>query len=91
MISVVPDIKSYTLTANDKFLLMGCDGIWECKSNEELIQIISAQLDKNVPIKSIISELLDNIIAKDCAEGIGCDNMTIILITLGKINETKAV
>jgi len=29
--------------------------------------MISAQLDKNVPIKSIISELLDTIIARDCA------------------------
>ena len=67
MISVVPDVKQKTLTPNDRFLLMGCDGIWECKTNEELIEMIAAQLDKNVPIKSIISELLDTIIARDCA------------------------
>lgn len=42
IISVVPDVKTRTLTATDRFLLMGCDGIWECKTNEELIQIISA-------------------------------------------------
>ena len=37
MISVVPEIQSRNLLQTDRFLLMGCDGIWECKTNEELI------------------------------------------------------
>ncbi|KAL4465972.1 hypothetical protein ABPG74_004209 [Tetrahymena malaccensis] len=86
MITVVPDIKSKNLIATDRFLLMGCDGIWECKSNEELMEFIIQRLDRNTPLKSILEELLDTILAKDCSEGIGCDNMTVILVVF---NNTK--
>lgn len=34
LIIAVPDIKVKTLTPDDQFLLMGCDGIWECHPNE---------------------------------------------------------
>lgn len=54
MITVVPDVKSKSLVATDRFLLLGCDGIWECKSNEELMDFVSARLDKNMPLDEIL-------------------------------------
>jgi len=33
LISAVPEIKKVTLTKTDKFILMGCDGIWEKYTN----------------------------------------------------------
>jgi len=65
IITVVPEIRNKVLVATDRFLLMGCDGIWECKTNEELIQFIGSELDKNVPLKEILKSLLDTIVATD--------------------------
>lgn len=55
LITVVPDVKSRALLAAvDRFLLMGCDGIWECKTNEELIQFVNDKLDQKIPLRDIL-------------------------------------
>jgi len=68
---------------------MGCDGIWEKKSNEEMVEYIYAQLQKskNPNLDHIITDLL----VKEClsedhtqSNGLGCDNMTAILIVFNK-------
>ena len=44
---------------------MGCDGIWEKKSNEEMVEWVYKQIDNkksNCDIKQIISDLLQ----KEC-------------------------
>lgn len=33
MITCVPEIKKVELTAEDKFLVIACDGIWDCLSS----------------------------------------------------------
>ena len=65
---------------------MGCDGIWEKKSNEEMVEYVYDKLKQDIPIKQIVSDLLLDTIAPSVAEtqGIGCDNMTCILITFNK-------
>jgi serine/threonine protein phosphatase PrpC len=31
--------------------------------------------------KVVVEDLLDHLLAKDTSEGVGCDNMTVLLIT----------
>jgi serine/threonine protein phosphatase PrpC len=33
MITCVPEIKKIDMTADDKFLIIACDGIWDCLSS----------------------------------------------------------
>lgn len=73
---------------------MGCDGIWEKKSNEEAVKYIYEQLQKhnydgnpkNIDIKQIVADLLLENLAQDVTSsgGVGCDNMTCILILFDK-------
>ena len=75
---------------------MGCDGIWEKKSNEEMVEHIYARLKEEsekanndytkIDLKKIVADLLLESIADDVkeAQGVGCDNMTCILIVLNK-------
>lgn len=70
------------------FILMGCDGIWEKKSNEEAVEWIYGQINKakadgeEIDIKKIVADLLHENLASDVTSsgGVGCDNMTCILI-----------
>jgi len=46
MISALPDIKKITITPEDEFMILACDGIWNCFSSAEVIQFIKVRLDK---------------------------------------------
>lgn len=77
-----PDIRTFDLNGDEDFIIMGCDGIWETKSNEEMVQYIYDKFKQGKEPKDIVSELLNDIISPDYTQtgGVGCDNMTCILI-----------
>lgn len=87
-ITANPDLKVVELTPEDEFIIMGCDGIWETKSNEEMVAFVRSKINgsKKPDLKKIISELLESIISPDYTKtaGLGCDNMTCIIINFKK-------
>ena len=60
-----PDIYEYELTGEEDFIIMGCDGIWETKSNEEMVEFIYEKLHEGKDMKTITEELLNDIISPD--------------------------
>ena len=60
-ITANPDVFEYDMPADLDFVLMGCDGIWERKSNEEMVEWVYNRLGKDksqANLKEICSELL---------------------------------
>jgi serine/threonine protein phosphatase PrpC len=43
-ITANPDVRVEDLTTEDDFVIMGCDGIWETKSNDEMVAYIYDRL-----------------------------------------------
>ena len=43
-ITANPDVRVEDLTSEDDFVIMGCDGIWETKSNDEMVAYIYDRL-----------------------------------------------
>eukprot|EP00825_Cyclidium_porcatum_P049437 TRINITY_DN8545_c0_g1_i2.p1 TRINITY_DN8545_c0_g1~~TRINITY_DN8545_c0_g1_i2.p1 ORF type:complete len:300 (+),score=67.86 TRINITY_DN8545_c0_g1_i2:125-1024(+) len=82
LIISVPDIKVHSVITEDEFFLIGCDGIFEVKTNQEIIDFIRDKLIKKEKLEDILCDLLEWIVALDTVSGFGCDNMTSILITL---------
>lgn len=60
-----PDVYEYDLTGEEDFIIMGCDGIWETKSNEEMVEYIYAKLKEEKDLKTITEELLNDIVSPD--------------------------
>lgn len=80
LIIALPDIEKRNMEKKDDFMLMGCDGIWELKPEKEMVDFIYAKLKEKTPLKKIVEDLLDQLIAPDTLNGVGCDNMTMVLI-----------
>lgn len=80
MISAEPDIVVREITPEFDYLLMGCDGIWETKTEEEIGKMITEKESEEMTKDKISEYLLDQLIAKETSDGTGCDNMSCILI-----------
>ena len=70
MITAYPDIVE--IAGNDvDFIILACDGIWDCKTNQEAVDFVSERLkkDPNMKLSTIIEQLFDQIVAPDLYTG----------------------
>ena len=81
--TVLSQVLTHTLTADDEFLILACDGIWDCLTNEEAVRYVRDRIGTRTPVE-IGREMLDEIISDDprASQGIGGDNMTVMVIDL---------
>mmetsp|Transcript_11677 Transcript_11677/g.26703 ORF Transcript_11677/g.26703 Transcript_11677/m.26703 type:complete len:720 (+) Transcript_11677:24-2183(+) len=87
MVSAFPEVKQRELSELDDFLVLACDGVWDVMSNQECVEFVGKRLGNGNPISSIVEEMFDCCIAPDPhanAKGLGCDNMTAIVVPLSR-------
>ncbi|XP_012444502.2 probable protein phosphatase 2C 60 [Gossypium raimondii] len=83
-VSANPDINTVELCDDDDFLVLACDGIWDCMSSQMLVDFIHEQLRSETKLSVICERVLDRCLAPSTATGEGCDNMTMILVQFKK-------
>lgn len=94
IVTAYPDVIVKDVQEEHEFIVIACDGIWDVMSNQEVVDFVRKRIGNKVPPETICEELLDHCLAPDCQMGgIGCDNMTAILVTLlnGKSYEELAI
>ena len=45
----MPDVKSIAISAETEFLVLACDGIWDCVSSPEVVNFIEQRLPLGDP------------------------------------------
>ena len=78
-----PDIiKQNRNHTDDQFIILACDGIWDCKENQQCVDFLSQKISggRADNFTDPLEHLLEDCCAENSDEGIGTDNMTAILI-----------
>ncbi|VFQ86503.1 unnamed protein product [Cuscuta campestris] len=84
IITANPDINTVELCEDDDFMVLACDGVWDCMSSQQLVDFIHEQLHSESKLSAVCERVLDTCLAPSTAGGEGCDNMTMILVQFKK-------
>eukprot|EP00397_Hematodinium_sp_SG-2012_P019481 GEMP01020018.1.p1 GENE.GEMP01020018.1~~GEMP01020018.1.p1 ORF type:complete len:519 (+),score=164.63 GEMP01020018.1:167-1723(+) len=92
----VPHVKHASLKAIDEFIIIGCDGIWESLTNQEMVDFVRHHTTNgkdDLPLSTVASKVLDSLVASNPkkTDGLGCDNMSMIILrpTAGTVLDVR--
>jgi serine/threonine protein phosphatase PrpC len=63
-VTAYPQITTMKITKDCDFIIMACDGVWDCVDAQKLCEHVAIRLKSNGKIADIIADLLDSIISK---------------------------
>jgi serine/threonine protein phosphatase PrpC len=68
MITAYPDVTCES-TNDVSFIVIGCDGIWDCMTNQEICDFINDRLKAKLSLTKIVEEIFDTCLATDIYNG----------------------
>lgn len=90
IVIALPDVIIHDISSNDEFLVIACDGIWDCRSSQEVVEFVRRGIAAKQELSDICENIMNNCISSMANNsGIGCDNMTVMIIGIlqGKSKE----
>lgn len=86
IVTCVPDILEHSLDYDrDEFVILACDGIWDCLTSQDCVDLVHLGLREGKTLNEISSRIIDVCCAPTTeGTGIGCDNMSIVVVALLK-------
>ncbi|KAL1956969.1 hypothetical protein VTO42DRAFT_6458 [Malbranchea cinnamomea] len=90
IVTAYPDVTTHEITEDDEFLVIACDGIWDCQSSQAVIEFVRRGIAAKQELHQICENMMDNCLASNSETGgVGCDNMTMVIVGLlhGKTKE----
>lgn len=86
-----PDLIRHDINyQNDEFVIVACDGIWDCLSSQDCVELIHYGINQGTMTLTDIASRIIDVCCSPTTEGsgIGCDNMSIIIVALLQQNES---
>ncbi|GKZ18901.1 protein phosphatase 2C 2 [Aspergillus brasiliensis] len=83
IVTAYPDVTVHDLSDDDEFLVIACDGIWDCQSSQSVVEFVRRGIAAKQDLYRICENMMDNCLASNSETGgVGCDNMTMVIIGL---------
>ncbi|KAF8951011.1 Protein phosphatase 2C 2, partial [Entomortierella lignicola] len=83
IVTANPVIVEHKLKDEDEFLILACDGIWDCMTSQEVVTFVRKGISENVPLDTLCEMVMDHCLASDSGmTGVGCDNMTLVIVAI---------
>ncbi|KAK4104177.1 PP2C-domain-containing protein [Parathielavia hyrcaniae] len=81
IVTAYPDVVVHEMGDDDEFLVIACDGIWDCQSSQAVIEFVRRGVAAKQELDKICENMMDNCLASNSETGgVGCDNMTMVII-----------
>jgi protein phosphatase 2C family protein 2/3 len=89
-VTALPDVLEHNLdTKNDEFIVLACDGIWDCLTSQQVIDFVRRYVKENKSLTEICELMMNTCMAPTSGgSGIGCDNMSVCIVALLNDNES---
>ncbi|KAG0322474.1 Protein phosphatase 2C 2 [Dissophora globulifera] len=83
IVTANPVIEEHQITDDDEFLVLACDGIWDCMTSQEVVEFVRKSISEHVALETICEMTMDHCLASDSGmTGVGCDNMTMVVVAI---------
>jgi len=83
IVTAFPDTIEHNITENDEFVVLACDGIWDCLSSQQVVEVVRRGIHDRKSLVEISEAIVDVCLAPSSGgSGIGCDNMSIVIVAL---------
>ncbi|KXT18261.1 hypothetical protein AC579_2921 [Pseudocercospora musae] len=83
IVTAYPDVTVHEIGDDDEFLVIACDGIWDCQSSQAVVEFVRRGIAAKQELHAICENMMDNCLASNSETGgVGCDNMTMIIVGL---------
>ncbi|GEQ66811.1 hypothetical protein JCM33374_g474 [Metschnikowia sp. JCM 33374] len=84
IVTCYPDVISHNIDfEKDEFVILACDGIWDCLSSQNCVECVRRGIYERKPFTQICEEIMELCCAPTSdGSGIGCDNMSILIVAL---------
>ncbi|KAL7623476.1 Protein phosphatase 2C 2 [Parahypoxylon ruwenzoriense] len=81
IVTAYPDVVMHEISDDDEFLVIACDGIWDCQSSQAVVEFVRRGIAEKQDLDKICENMMDNCLASNSETGgVGCDNMTMIVV-----------
>ncbi|KAJ7661362.1 phosphatase 2C-like domain-containing protein [Mycena polygramma] len=84
IITADPDVTCHEISEEDEFLVLACDGIWDCLSSQQVVDFIRYLISEGKDLTEIGEMMCEHCLAPEehGAGAPGCDNLTIMIVAL---------
>lgn len=84
VVTAYPDVLEHELGEEDEFLIVACDGIWDCLLSQECVDLVEYGILQDMLLGEICEAIIDVCVAPNLVglNGLGCDNMLIAIIAI---------
>lgn len=83
IVTALPDIIEHEISKDDEFVVLACDGIWDCLTSQQVVEVVRRGIHDGKTLEEISEGLIDICLAPtSTGSGIGCDNMSVVIVAI---------